>query len=269
MLKNGSKYLLFAVYQMANSILENSLFRRLSMNKKVLISGLLATATFAIAGMMVITHANPSLAGIFADPSEAEWHHYSQQSPELDWKSKATNKGTKEYWVQCGGAYQFTAPASGTVVDQVGAPDTSEFAADDDRYITYCEIHGHSYDEKGICEHCNALDGCIKIGDKAIGSATVLDEEAPLGFKSVYSATGLSNGNVGADISLAGVDIVYFSIYHEIPYIYLFGGNGNDNPSLSANDWYNVLMTKDENGWVAHYKKSWETTWNTNHPKVD
>ena len=68
---------------------------------------------------------------VFADflrNGSATWVHYARREPTEE------AKGIKEYWVQCGGTYQFTAPTSGTIVEGSGY-DTSEFLENDDRWI--------------------------------------------------------------------------------------------------------------------------------------
>ena len=238
-------------------------------NKKLLVSALLGVSTLAIGAVVGIAAGKKSGFRAYADPVEPEWHHYHAQNPSLNWQNKATNKGTKEYWVQCGGGYQYTVPDSDNKVYETGAPDTSEFAADDDRWVTYCDLNGHNYDAKGVCEYCNELQYGSKLIDKAIANTTISDEEAPLGFTSVYTRNGMSSGPCGYSHDVSGCDVLYFSLYSTASSTIAFGGNNGVNPVLWANDWYNILLTKDENGWVANYKKASEVNWNTDHTKVD
>ena len=58
----------------------------------------------------------------------AKWVHYPRREPTEE------NKGIKEYWVQCGGSYQFTEPESENIVEASGY-DTSGFLENDDRWI--------------------------------------------------------------------------------------------------------------------------------------
>ena len=238
-------------------------------NKKLLVSALLGVSTLAIGAVVGIAAGKKSGFRAYADPVEPEWHHYHAQNPSLNWQNKATNKGTKEYWVQCGGGHQFTVPDSDNKVYETGAPDTSEFAADDDRWVTYCELNGHNYDSKGVCEYCNELQYGSKLIDKAIANTTISDEAAPLGFTSVYTRNGMSSGPCGYSYDVSGCDVLYFSLYSTASTTIAFGGNNGVNPVLFSNDWYNILLTKDENGWVANYKKAYEVNWNTDHTKVD
>ena len=240
-------------------------------NKKLLVSALLGVSTLAIGAVVGVAAGKKSGLRAYANPVEGDWHHYSAQAPVLDGHGKATNKGTKEYWVQCGGAYQFTEPASGNKVNMDVAPDTSEFAANDDRWATYCEVNGHSFDSFGVCEHCNELENKVKVADKAIASASALAEEAPLGFSDVFTATGLSsNTALGSSFSVQNYDVLYFSLYHDIGNMFVFGG-GSDNPIMWKADWYNFLLVRDGEGgkFLAHYKKAYETAWNVDRFKVD
>ncbi len=238
-------------------------------NKKLLVSALLGISTLAIGAVVGIAAGKKSGFRAYADPVEPEWHHYHAQNPSLNWQNKATNKGTKEYWVQCGGGYQYTVPDSDNKVYETGAPDTSEFAADDDRWVTYCDLNGHNYDAKGVCAYCNELQNATKVIDKALANSKMSDEAAPLGFTSVYTLNGMSNGPCGYSQDVSGCDVLYFSLYSTASTTIAFGGNNGVNPVLFANDWYNILLTKDENGWVANYKKAYEVNWNTDHTKVD
>jgi len=100
------------------------------MNKKFMLSGLFAASILAVVGVVAFAQ-TPTSAALFADTPSGEWHHYKKQDP------TSTKKGIREYWVECGGGYQFAAPATGTIIDEEGAPDTSEFKVDDDRYFSY------------------------------------------------------------------------------------------------------------------------------------
>ena len=100
------------------------------MKKKILLGSLLAVTTFAAVGTLVLSQ-SPSSFKLSATPSQVEWHHYSKRLP------TSSQKGIREYWVQCGGSYQFTEPQDVTIVDKGSAYDESEFAADDDRYFSY------------------------------------------------------------------------------------------------------------------------------------
>lgn len=238
-------------------------------NKKIIVSILFGVSALTVGAIVGLTASKKGGLRTNATPVEAEWHHYHAQVPSLNWQNKATNKGTKEYWVQCGGGYQFTVPDSDNKVYEPGAPDTSEFTADDDRWLTYCEVNGHSYDAKGVCEYCNELENHSQVYAKALANATVSNEAAPLGFNSVYTLDGMSSGPCGSSFDVSSYDVLYFSIYSTASNTIAFGGNNGQNPVLWANDWYNILLTKDESGWVANYKKAYEVSWNADHSKVD
>ena len=108
------------------------------MNKKVLLSSLLATTAIAVVGVMVAANSPASPFRLSADSPQAEWHHYSKRNP------TSSAKGIREYWVQCAGSYQFTEPQDVTIVDKGSDYDLSEFAADDPRYFSY------QYDEDNL-----------------------------------------------------------------------------------------------------------------------
>ena len=135
--------------------------------------------------------------------------------------------------------------------------------------VLVIDRHEHKADSLGLCEFCGTLINKVKIGDYAVKNSTLTNEVAPKGFESVYTVTGLSNGNNGTDIAISSYKAIYFMLKHDIGNIMVFGGNADNNPVLWKDDWYNILLTKESTGWVAHYKKSHETSWNTDHSKVD
>jgi len=107
------------------------------MNKKLgLILGL------AISSVCVIAiDGSTSDKGLFSRLSalsNGKWVHYAQRdaTEQLD--------GVREYWVQCGGGYQFTAP-SGTI-EEASYYDTSEFSENDPRWIKYMHDEAVFYD---------------------------------------------------------------------------------------------------------------------------
>lgn len=241
------------------------------MKKKILLGSLFAATTLAAVGTLVLSQ-SPSSFKLFANAPGGEWHHYQESDPQLDNHGKSTLKGTKEYWVECGGGYQFTAPSTGTVIEETGAPNTSEFAANDTRWSDdrYCDVHGHSFDSYGVCEHCNAIDGASLVAPKAIASASESVEEAPLGFNSVFTVAGVaSNAGIGYSVDVTAYSVLYFSLYHNANYAFLFGGNSQQNPTMWSSDWYNVLLINGQNGWEARTKKAYETSWDETHTKVD
>jgi len=131
------------------------------------------------------------------------------------------------------------------------------------------DAHEHAADDYGICKFCGILIDSEKACDAAVKDAQSIDEVAPRGFNSVSSISGLSNGNVGASFDVTKYKTLYFSLCHDISYIYLFGGNNSVNPTLWKDDWYNFLMIKESSGWIAYFKKSFESNWTTNKSKVD
>ena len=100
-------------------------------NKKLLICTLLGASTLAIGAVVGVASSKKAGFRAFADPVQGEWHHYSQKAP------TSSQKGVREYWVQCGGSYQFSAPSDVEIIDKGSNPDVSEFAVNDERYISY------------------------------------------------------------------------------------------------------------------------------------
>ena len=95
------------------------------MKKKLLCVSIVSLSLTAA----ILVGANTSqfvFAGGFANL--AQWVHYAQLDPTEE------SKGIREYWVQCGGGYQFTEPDCDNIIEG-SVYDTSEFAVDDDRWI--------------------------------------------------------------------------------------------------------------------------------------
>ncbi|MBQ7995771.1 MAG: hypothetical protein IJ247_06150 [Bacilli bacterium] len=95
--------------------------------RKILLFGACSAVCLGVAAFAASS--TPFLGRLLnADGNGGVWHHYSAQN------STPVEFGTKEYWVQCGGGYQFTAPEGVTIIDKEGAPDTSGFVENDDRW---------------------------------------------------------------------------------------------------------------------------------------
>lgn len=148
--------------------------------------------------------------------------------------------------------------------------------ADLTKLAVYCseiyaiDNHEHDADEYGMCKFCGILIDSVVACDRAIKNATLsTTDTAPAGFESVYTITGLSNGNNGSSFAVASYKTLYFSIYHDISYVYLFGGNGDNNTTVWQSEWFNILLIKTNSGWIAYSKRARETTWKTDRTKVD
>ena len=107
-------------------------------NKKLLVSALLGASTIAVGAVVGVAASKKGGFKSFANPVEAEWHHYAKTNP------TSSQKGIREYWVQCGGAYQFTAPSDVDIVDKGTSYDVSEFEANDPRYLSYQYDENHA-----------------------------------------------------------------------------------------------------------------------------
>ena len=80
----------------------------------------------------------------------AQWVHYARR------EATPSQIGIREYWVQCGGSYQFEAPDGVTPSEGVGY-DTSEFEEFDDRYFPYAideHYHDFTVSEYGAGMYC-------------------------------------------------------------------------------------------------------------------
>lgn len=60
------------------------------------------------------------------------WVHYQKR------EATSSSKGIREYWVKCGGAYQFSAPESGKI-EEASSYNETGFTTNDPRYIFYIE----------------------------------------------------------------------------------------------------------------------------------
>lgn len=60
-----------------------------------------------------------------------QWVHYSRR------EATPSQLGIREYWVECGGVYQFEAPEGVTPTEKGSDYDLSGFVENDDRYFTY------------------------------------------------------------------------------------------------------------------------------------
>lgn len=169
------------------------------------------------------------------------WHHYDKKLPTL------SEKGIKEYWVQCGGSYQFLTPLSGTIIDKGTNYDTSEFTEYDDRWLTYCEEYGHSLDSFNVCSFCGELDGSEMANDTAISDSSVVNNMTPVkGFRNVYNKSSISRGNkVGVSGNISSFGSIYFALMqNSIPTLYVYGGD-TAYASLQQGVWTYFLLKRD------------------------
>ena len=210
-------------------------------NKKLLVSALIGVSTLAIGAVVGIASSKKSGFRAYANPVEPEWHHYSERMP-------GVQPGIKEYWVQCGGSYQFTEPQDADIVD-VNTWDTTGFAADDDRYTYKC---------------------VKKIADSALSNAA--DDSAPYGlsegFTKVTGRSYTANDYQAPSLDISNYDYVTFGICHNMEYLCLFGGGsaGSDDPEtviangnnyvMWQNAWYYFTLEKNAQGeWDAYVGK--------------
>ena len=177
-------------------------------NKKTLAIVSLGVTTLAVGIAIGIATGKELGFKAFANPTDAEWHHYSQRQP------TSSQKGIREYWVQCGGSYQFTAPDSENIVDKGTSYDLSEFAADDPRYISF------QYDE----DH-------LSLSEYAYGAGMYsVDEDGFKNYRVTYSENGYSCSlySEGSDFYLWRIDLPRID-YTRYPTVTM---------NLAAPDWY-------------------------------
>lgn len=187
------------------------------------------------------------------------WHHYNRKEP------TQSEKGIKEYWVQCGGGYQFTAP-SGTIIDKGSNYDTSEFAPDDDRWITFCDVHGHQLDSHNVCTVCLEHQSSTKIADYAVSGSVLDTKSAPKGFSYVSKISGKSNGNCGYDINISSYNFIYFAMYADGGYIRPFsGGEDGDGTyrTVWSGRWFYLLVERINGEWNGFIKDGEDGFWYT------
>ena len=85
-------------------------------------------AAFAMLVSFVGANAGQFAFASLMNGNRSQWVHYNRLEPTEE------HKGIREYWVQCGGSYQFTEPESDNIIEGLEY-DTSEFTVDDDRWI--------------------------------------------------------------------------------------------------------------------------------------
>lgn len=192
--------------------------------------------------------------------SSLEWNGYYKKATDDAWQACVVDGKDKMNLSQILTMYHW---ASGENPEDTKAANLrcSEIYASDK--------HDHVLDEYGFCKFCGDLVGKVQVADRAIAGSQLVNENSTFGFNSVYSVNGKSNGNVGSSFETDSYKVLYFSIWHDGSYVYLFGGNGNENPTLWQADWYNILLLKGENGWKCFFKKNYEENWTTNRTKVD
>ena len=132
--------------------------------------------------------------------TDGDWNHYSAVAATLD------SKGIKEYWVNCNThEHQFTAPASGTIVDQ-GAPDQAfinSLASNDDRLVDRY-LKGFDFDDgvnpyitiKSGFETLQVVDGEGVGGSKALRASRSTAGDSFLRISKEYLDAVFANPNV-------------------------------------------------------------------------
>ena len=137
---------------------------------------------------LIVTGDMEFIAQYSSEPvPQVQWYHYSMTEP------TASQKGIREYWAQSSGAYQFEAPASGTIYNMGTSYDFSDFTDDDPRYISY------QYDE----DH-------LSLSEYAYGAGMYsVDEDEFKNYRVTYSENGYSCSlySEGSDFYLWRIDL--------------------------------------------------------------
>ena len=220
--------------------------------------------------VVIATHTASPVAFGLGNSRSVVWHHYNKKLP------TQSEKGIKEYWVQCGGNYQFTAPTSGTIIDKGSNYDTTEFTDDDSRWLLYCEEYGHSLDSFDVCSSCGELMESSKISNTAIdGSSKITSINPVKGFENVYQRASVSRGaQIGSAVSASTHTYFYFALMQSSEdTLYVYGGDSNY-ASLSRNAWTYFLLVRGAGDTFSLYTRSilsstWENkTLDTNDAKA-
>lgn len=211
----------------------------------ICISSLLMCAMIA-----AIMHSRFSFTQVFSSDTVI-WHHYNKKLP------TQSENGIKEYWIRCGGNYQFVAPTSGTIIDKGSNYDTSEFSVDDDRWLTYCDEYGHTLDSYEVCNFCGKLDESEKASDTAINGATKKNSTNPLkGFNNVYQRTVSRGAEVGVTGNISSFTYIYYALMQTSENeLYVYGGDTNY-ASLTQNVWTYFLLVRNNNNALSLYTRT-------------
>ena len=229
-------------------------------NKKLLISVLFGVSALVIGSVFGVTGGKKIGFKANATIFEHEWHHYNRKEP------TETEKGIKEYWVQCGGGYQFSAPVDAEIIDKGSNYNTSEFAPDDDRWIAFCDVHGHQFDAHDVCTICMEHKASIKIVNYAVSDSVSSSKPAPKGFDNVGEITGKTNGYCGSDINITEYNFLYFALYTEGGSARPFSGGDDGDGTYRivwSGTWYYLLLERLDNKWNGFIKEGETGAWYT------
>lgn len=218
----------------------------------------IATAVTMCFAMVLQTRAPAAFSRVHSTNNQT-WHHYNKKLPTL------SEKGIKEYWVECGGSYQFVAPVDGIIIDKGSNYDTSEFTEDDNRWLTYCDEYGHSFDSFNVCGFCGELNKSEMASETAINESNKVNNMTPVkGFKNVYSKTNISRGDkVGVSGNISSFSYIYFALMqNSLSDLYVYGGDSNY-ADIQQGIWTYFLLKRDSNtNKLALYTRtSLETSW--------
>ena len=206
------------------------------MKKKAFILSLLTGLTTALTALVVVGMYNETSVFALNKGESGVWVHYAEALPGT---VQGTEKGIRNYYVQCGGDYQFEVPASYV---EGGAYDISEFAEDDPRYFT---LNPNTVDK---FDYVHDLTRLSKWGDSTLSISKEIKHGSDLGsleYK-INSAHDYDYLTLKAPYltDITSYDYIHFYVYnpteHNATITLLWCGD----TTLYANQWTEVIFTK-------------------------
>ena len=119
------------------------------MKKKTLVLGLMAGFAGALSIGLSISLLTKNVNLSMKATGSGDWVHYAAG------EATENQLATKEYWVECGGTYQFEAPTTGSIREG-GSPDVSEFTKNDDRWDRTQRLVPYSFNRRDASTFCGA-----------------------------------------------------------------------------------------------------------------
>ena len=229
------------------------------MKKQATKIGILSIISLICVAVAVSMQSRFSFA--FGQEESVTWHHYNKKTP------TQSERGIREYWANCGGGYhQFNAPTFGSIIDMGSNYDTSEFEYDDDRWLTYCDEHGHSLGSYSICNLCGEIEGEMIYPSAIEGATKITNIDPAKGFYKVNQITNITSGlHVGASVDISEYQYIYFALMEtSSPDLYVYGGD-NRYALITQSTWYYFLLVRDKttSKLALYIRNSLSESWNS------
>lgn len=159
------------------------------MKKKIKVLIVLLGITLYAGTVFASVGTKTGFAGVFAGETTGKWVHYAQKDAELG------ADGVREYWVRCGGGYQFTAP-TGATIDEASSYDTTEFTAEDPRWIKYdgtvfYNLKNDSYDYREAPNHTTVTSESINKTPGNIEKKLIVEADKPAKQVEILTVTDI------------------------------------------------------------------------------